>query len=110
MINSSSLMALFSINAITFIPGKEFIFGSFNFIASIDGRLHVSNLETTRTGQIGSDSASHNIMRSLSESDSDRLGNGISLPRYLFGFYNSANMYQHMLRQIMEPRSKYEMN
>ena len=97
-------MVPFSINAITFIPDKEFIFGSFNFIAGIDGRLHVSNPETTRTGQIGSDSASHIITRPESESDSARPENGIILPRYLFGFYNSANTYQYMLCQIMEPR------
>src|SRR5437763_15418992 len=76
-INPSSLMAPFSINAVTFIPGKEFIFGSFNFIADTDGRL-----EMTRTGWIGSNSASHNIMRSSFESDSHRLENGITLPRY----------------------------
>ena len=96
-------MAPFNINTVTFIPGKEFIFGSFNFIASVDGRLHVSNLEMTRAGQIGSDSASRSITRSSSESDSDRLENGITLPKYLFGFYNSANTYQYMLLQIMEP-------
>src|SRR5205814_9504382 len=61
-------------------------FESFNFIAGVDGRLHVSNLETTRTGQIGSDPSSHNITRSSSESNSVRLENGITLPRYLFGF------------------------
>src|SRR5438128_1360101 len=101
-------MAPFSINAITFIPGKEFVFGSFTFITGVDGRLHVSNLETTRTGQIRSDSASHNITRSSSESDSDRLEKGITLPRYLFGFCNSANTYQYMLCQIMEPRPEHE--
>src|SRR5438105_1978741 len=103
-------MAPFSINAVTFIPGKEFIFGSFNFIAGIDGRLHVSNLETTRTSQIGSDSASRIITRSSSKSNSDRLENGITLPRYLFRFSNSANTYQYMLHQIMEPQPKHEMN
>ena len=90
-------------NTINFIPGKEFTFGSFSFVAGIDGRLHVSNPETTRTGQIGSDLASHIITRSVSESDSDRLKDEIILPRYLFGFCNSANMYQYMLRQVMEP-------
>ena len=57
-------MAPLSINVVTFIPSKEFIFGSFNFITGIDGRLHVSNLEMTRTSQIGSDSASHTITHS----------------------------------------------
>ena len=103
-------MAPFNINAVTFIPSEEFTFGSFNFIAGIDGRLHVSDPETTRTGQIGSDSASRLITRSLSKSDSDRLENGTTLPRYLFGFCNSANTYQYMLRQIMEPRPEYEMH
>ena len=97
-------MALFSINAATFIPGEEFTFGSFNFVVGIDGRLHVSNLEMTRIGQIGSDSARHRIItRSISESDSARPENGVILPRYLFGFCNSANTYQYMLHQIMEP-------
>ena len=96
-------MAPFSINAVTFIPDKEFIFGSFNFIAGIDGRLHVSDLETTRTGQIGSDSANHVITRPESESDSARPKNKIIQPRYLFGFCNSANTYQYMLCQITEP-------
>ena len=50
-------MALLNISAITFIPGEEFTFGSFNFIAGIDRRLHVSDSETTQTGQIGPDSA-----------------------------------------------------
>src|SRR5438105_4448374 len=87
-ISPSSLMASFSINVVTFIPGEEFTFGSFNFIVGTDGRLHVSNLETTRIGQIGSDLASHRIItRSLSELDSARPKNGIILPRYLFGFY-----------------------
>src|SRR5438105_14262546 len=68
-INSTSLMAPFSINAITFIPGKEFTFRSFNFIVGIDGRLHVSNPETTRTGRIGSDLANSIIkLRQLSKS------------------------------------------
>src|SRR6266540_723211 len=82
---STSLMAPFNINAVTFIPGKEFVFGSFNFIAGINGRLHVSNLETIRSGQIGSDSASYNVTCSTSESDSDRLENMTTPPRYLFG-------------------------
>ena len=37
------------VRTVTFIPGKEFIFGSFNFITGIDGKLHVSNLEVTQT-------------------------------------------------------------
>src|SRR5438132_6472293 len=37
-ISPSSLMAPFSINAVTFIPGEEFTFGSFNFVAGTDGR------------------------------------------------------------------------
>src|SRR5438128_8879499 len=96
-INPSSLMVPFSINAVTFIPNKEFISESFNFIAGIDGRLHVSDLETTRTGRIGSDSARHVITRPESESDSARPENRIIQPRYLFGFCNSANTYQYML-------------
>src|SRR6266540_3459282 len=103
-------MAPFNISTVTFIPGMEFIFGSLNFVAGTDGRLHVSDLEMTRTGQIGSDSASHVITRPESESDSARPENRIILPRYLFGFYNSANTYQYMLCQIMEPRPEREMD
>ena len=101
-------MAPFSINVVTFIPGKEFIFGSFNFVAGTDGRLRVSNLETTRIGRIEFDSASHDITRPESESNSARPKNRIILPRYLFGFCNSANTYQYMLCQIMEPRPERE--
>ena len=43
-------MAPINISAITFIPDMEFTFGSFNFIAGVDGRLHVSNLEATLIG------------------------------------------------------------
>src|SRR5438105_587585 len=101
-------MVPFNINTVTFIPGKEFIFGSFNFVTGIDGRLYVSDLKMAWIGQIGSDSVSHLITCSLSESDSDRLENGTTLPRYLFGFYNSTNMFQYMLHQIMEPQPKHE--
>src|SRR5438128_1086151 len=101
-------MALFNISAVTFVPGMEFIFGSLNFITGTDGRLRVSNLETTRTGRIRSDSASQVITRPESEPDSGRPENGIKLPRYLFGFCNSANTYQYMLCQIMEPRPECE--
>src|SRR5438128_11059801 len=101
-------MAPFNTNVVTFIPGKEFIFGSFNFIAGTDGRLHVSDLETARTGRIGSDSASRVITRSESESDSTRPKNGVILPRYLFGFCNSANTYQYMLCQITKSRPERE--
>ena len=96
-ISSASLMVPFSINAITFIPGKEFTFESFNFIIGIDGRLHVFDPKMNRTGQIGSNSASHFITRPVSESNSARSENGIILPRYLFGFCNSANTFQRML-------------
>ena len=48
-------MAPINISAITFIPSMEFTFGSFNFIASVDGRLHVSNLEATLIDQITPD-------------------------------------------------------
>src|SRR5438105_927532 len=91
-------MAPINISAITFIPGMEFTFGSSNFIASIDGRLHVSNPETTRTGQIGSDSASHTV----SKLNSARPGSGSVQPRYQFGFCNSANTFERMISQIMK--------
>ena len=95
-------MAPINISAITFIPGVEFTFGSFNFIAGIDGRLHVSDPETARTGQIGSDWASHTI----SKSNSARPGSGSVQPRYQFGFCNLANMFQRMINQVMETQFK----
>ena len=76
-------MASINISTITFIPGMEFTFRSFNFIAGTDGRLRVSNLEMARTGRIGSDSASHIITHPESESDSARSENRIMLPRHL---------------------------
>ena len=94
-------MAPINISAITFIPGMEFTFGSFNFTAGIDERLHVSNLEATQIGQISPDLADHIFIRPVFEPDSDRLRDGLILPRYLFGFCNSANTFQHMLSQIM---------
>src|SRR5438105_7009426 len=91
-------MAPINISAITFVPSVEFTFGRFNFIAGIDGRLHVSDPKTTRTGQIGSDLASHTV----SKSNSARPGSGSVQPRYQFGFCNSANTFQRMINQIME--------
>src|SRR5438128_10222979 len=99
-------MAPINISVITFILGMEFTFGSFNFIAGVDGRLHVSNLEATLIGQINPDPIDHIFLRSISEPDSDRLRDGLVLPRYLFGFCNLANTFQHMLSQIMEDQTK----
>ena len=56
---STGLMAPINFSAITFIPGMEFTFGSFSFIAGVDGRLHVSNLGETSIGQINPDLADH---------------------------------------------------
>ena len=50
-------MAPINFSAITFIPGVEFTFGSFSFIAGADGRLHASNPEATSIGQIDLDRA-----------------------------------------------------
>src|SRR5438128_6964578 len=94
-------MAPINISAITFIPSMEFTFGSFNFTTGIDGRLHVSNLEATQISQITPDPADHIFIRPVSEPDSDQLRDGLILPRYLFGFHNSANTFQRMLSQIM---------
>ena len=52
---STGLMAPINFSVITFIPGMEFTFGSFSFIAGVDGRLHVSNPEATSIGQIDLD-------------------------------------------------------
>ena len=49
-------MAPINISAITFISSTEFTFGSFNFIAGINGWLHVSDPEATQIGQIAPDS------------------------------------------------------
>ena len=74
-------MAPINISVTTFIPGMEFTFGSFNFIAGVDGRLHVSNLEATLIGQITPDPADHLFIRSVSEPDTDRLRDGLIPPR-----------------------------
>src|SRR6266498_984225 len=95
-------MAPINISAITFIPGMKFTFGSFNFIAGVDGRLHVSNLEATLIGQINPDPTDHILIRPISEPDSDRLGDGLILPRYPFDLRNSANTFQCTLDQNME--------
>src|SRR5438128_1009485 len=79
---STGLMAPINFSAITFIPGTEFTFGSFSFIAGIDGRLHVSNLEATSISQINPDPANHIFTRSVSKPNSDRLRDSIVLPRY----------------------------
>src|SRR5438105_12482273 len=100
-------MAPINFSAITFTPGVEFTFGSFNFIAGIDGRLHVSNLEATLISQITPDLADHIFIRSVSEPDSERLRDGFIPPRYLFGFCNLANTFQHMLSQIMGDQTKH---
>ena len=56
---SIGLMAPINFSAITFIPSMKFTFGSFNFIAGVDRRLHVSNLEATSISQISLDPADH---------------------------------------------------
>ena len=99
-------MAPINISAITFIPGMVFTFGSFNFIAGVDRRLHDSNLEATLIGQITPDPADHIFIRSVFEPDSDRLRDGLIRRRYQFGFCNSANTFQHMLSQIMEDQTE----
>ena len=105
---STGLMAPINFSAITFIPGVEFTFRSFSFISGVDGRLHVSNLETTSIGQISPNPANHIFTRSVSEPDSDRLRDGLILRRYLFGLCNSANTFQRMLNQIMEVQAEHD--
>src|SRR5438128_654751 len=101
-------MAPINFSAITFIPGMEFTFGSFSFIASVDGRLHVSNLEATSIGWISPDPADHIFTRFVSEPDSDRLRDNLVLPRYPFGLRNSAKMFQRTLDQIMEVQAEHD--
>ena len=52
-------MAPINFSAITFIPGMEFTFRSFSFIADVDRRLHISDPETTQIGRIIPDLADH---------------------------------------------------
>src|SRR5438105_13546295 len=95
-------MAPINFSAITFVPGMEFTFGSFSFIAGADGRLHAFNPEATSIGQIDLDRADRIFTRSVSKPDSDRLRDRFILPRYPFGFRNSANTFRRMLNQTME--------
>src|SRR5438105_1204635 len=101
-------MAPINFSAITFVPGMEFTFGSFSFIAGADGRLHASNPEATSIGQIDLDRADRIFTRSAFELDSDRLGDRFVLPRYPFGLRNSANTFWRMLDQIMEVQAERE--
>ena len=101
-------MVPINFSAITFIPGVEFTFGSFNFTAGVDGRLHVSSLEATSIGLTDLDRADRIFTRSASEPDSDRLGDRFVLPRYPFGLRNSANTFWRMLDQIMEVQAEHE--
>ena len=55
-------MAPINISVITFIPGMEFTFGSFNFIAGVDGRLHVSDPEATEIGRIIPNPVDHSFV------------------------------------------------
>src|SRR5438105_1250232 len=103
-------MAPINFSAITFIPGVEFTFRSFSFIAGIDGRLHVSNLEATSIGQINPDPADHIFTRSVSEPDFDRLRDSLVLPRYPFGLRNSANTFQRTFDQIMEVQAEHDVD
>jgi len=105
---STGLMAPINFSAITFTPGVEFTFGSLNFTAGVDGRLHVSNLKATSIGPIDLDPADHIFTRSIFEPDSDRLRDRFVLPRYPFGFRNSANTFQRMLHQIMKVQAEHE--
>src|SRR5436190_14051933 len=107
---STGLMAPINFSAITFVPGMEFAFGSFGFISGADGRLHVSNPEATSIGPIDLDRADRIFTRSVSEPDSDRLRDRSVLPRYPFGFRNSANTFRRMLNQIMEVQAEHEGN
>src|SRR5437764_770528 len=98
-------MAPINVSAITFVAGMEITFGSLNFIAGPNGRLHVSNLEATRIGRIVSDPADH---LSSSESDPLRVRLGVTLPRYTFQFRNLAGTFLLMLQQLMGTQPEYE--
>ena len=99
---STGLMAPINFSAITFIPGVEFTFGSLSFVAGINGNLRVSNLEATRIGRPVPDSVDRIVIQPAFELNSDRFKDGLTLPRYPFGFRNLANTFQRMLSQIME--------
>src|SRR6266540_2343449 len=98
-------MASIDVSAVIFVAGMEITFGSLNFIAGPDGRLHISNLEVTRVDRIVPNPANH---RSGSESDPLRVRLGVTLPRYPFQFRNSANMFLFMLQQLMGTQPEYE--
>ena len=68
---STSLMAPINFSAITFIPGVEFTFGSLSFVAGVNGKLRVSNLEATWIGRPVPDSADRIDIQPASESDLD---------------------------------------
>src|SRR5438105_15030121 len=105
---STGLMAPINFSAITFIPSMEFTFGSFSFIAGVDGRLHVSDLEATSICQINPDPSDHVVTRSVPKLDSDRLRDRLVLPRYSFGLPNLANTFQRMLNQIMKIKAEHD--
>ena len=100
-------MAPINFSAITFIPSVEFTFRSLSFVAGVNGKLRVSNLEATRIGRPVLISADRIVIQPASESDSDRFKDGLTLPRYPFGFRNSANTFQRMLSQIMEVQAEH---
>src|SRR6266542_1876432 len=105
MFNLFGLMAPIDVSAVTLVAGMEITFGSLNFIAGLDERLHVSNLEATRIGRIVSDPTDH---RSGSESDPLRVRLGVTLPRYTFQFRNSADTFLLMLQQLIGTQPEYE--
>src|SRR5438105_5083306 len=104
---STGLMAPINFSAITFIPGVEFTFGSLSFVAGVNAKPRVSNLEATRIGRPILDPADRIVIQPASELDSDRFKDECTLPRYPFSFRNSANTFQRMLSQIMEVQAEH---
>src|SRR5207244_2831071 len=103
---STGLMAPINFSAITFVPGMEFAFGSLGFIAGADGRLRFSNPEATLIVPIDLDRADRIFTRSVFEPNFDQLRDRSVLPRYPFGFRNSANTFRRMLNHTMEVQAE----
>ena len=105
---STSLMASFSFSIIAFIPGQDFHFGSFDFIANEDGRLRISNLEAIRSYKIRYDS--DNSKTNLSDSNTTWIGEDwdttLSFP---FGLENASAICQKALQRDYALRFRYGM-
>ena len=68
------------------------------FITDEDGRLHASNLQAIRSGEIGSDLTDHKI--NLFDQDMIRIGEDRDMiPSFMFGPKNASAVCQKVLQQ-----------